>query len=376
MPRSLVSAASLTLLLMWNCGKESTAVDPVVAVVVTPTIISLGPKEPRQLVATVQLASGDTLQHAAIYWSADNEAVARVSQSGVVTATGDGTVQVRATVAGVSGAAAVVVQNVLRDVIIYLTGEFGQPDEISIVSPDGTARRRLTIDQLGYATLAISPNGRRIAFARLVNGAWGLFLMNADGGAASLLIQREFAGSPAWSPDGSQIAFRSDNDSPVGTYSRIFVINVDGTGLHQVPPDSSHSGDDGPAWSPDGTRIAFTRGGKLQVVNADGTGLTPLPNDEGATSPAWSPDGTRLAYQSQEGDIFVRNADGSNPVQLTTTTVWETAARWSPDSRRLVFERVIGGTQLFIINADGTGEVRLSTGSLASDEGPSWSPLP
>ena len=295
MPRSLVSAASLTLLLMWNCGKESTAVDPVVAVVVTPTIISLGPKEPRQLVATVQLASGDTLQHAAIYWSADNEAVARVSQSGVVTATGDGTVQVRATVAGVSGAAAVVVQNVLRDVIIYLTGEFGQPDEISIVSPDGTARRRLTIDQLGYATLAISPNGRRIAFARLVNGAWGLFLMNADGGAASLLIQREFAGSPAWSPDGSQIAFRSDNDSPVGTYSRIFVINVDGTGLHQVPPDSSHSGDDGPAWSPDGTRIAFTRGGKLQVVNADGTGLTPLPNDEGATSPAWSPDGTRLA---------------------------------------------------------------------------------
>src|SRR5882762_4615981 len=94
MPRSLVSAALLTLLLMWNYGKESTAVDPVVAVVVTPTIISLGPKERRQVGCNRSArerrhspAHGDILV-------VRQRGGCKGSQAGVVTATGDGTLQV------------------------------------------------------------------------------------------------------------------------------------------------------------------------------------------------------------------------------------------------------------------------------------------
>ena len=72
----------------------------------------------------------------------------------------------------------------------------------------------------------------------------------------------------------------------------------------------------------------------------------------------------------------MRNADGSNPVQLTTAAEQEDLPRWSPDSRKIVFDRIINGSSLFIINADGTGEIRLSAAATASEAWPNWSPVP
>ena len=271
--------------------------------------------------------------------------------------------------------------SVLKGEIVYSSDQFGA-SELMAVRPDGSERRRLTTDGRGYLAPDISPDGRRIAFVRPENGRFVVYVMNADGSGVIQLVERSsFDGSPAWSPDGAQIAFRSENPGPFGSYGRIFLVNVDGTGLHQLTPEVSPGDyvyDDGARWSPDGSRILFTRNGALHVINRDGTGLaslTPLATDDRSWYPDWSPDGSHIAYGSLSAsqNLRVRNADGSNPTTLTTGSAQENNPKWSPDSRRLVFCRAVNGVfQLFVINADGTGEHRLS-GSAASECPASWS---
>jgi len=274
----------------------------------------------------------------------------------------------------------------LANLILFATEEFGVPPQLSVVSPNGSGRRRLTTDGQEYGMPAISPDGQRIAFTRFtpeVNG-FTIFVMNADGTGQTPVIHRSpyFDGEPVWSPDGNQLAFSSWKDGPFGPYPRIFVVNIDGTGLRQLSPDVDdnfeYAADFGVSWSPDGTRIVFTRNGTLQVINVDGSGFTALPNEDGAQTPWWSPDGTRIAYASGNpfGDIRIRNADGSNMVVVTTNPAQEFSPRWSPDGRQLVFVRVGDDfiTQLYTINVDGSGESRLSTGSGFSEYSPDWGP--
>jgi len=294
-----------------------------------------------------------------------------------------GTNALSASVSSSSGVASVTftatshAEQVLRDVIIYTTEGFGSAD-VAIVRPDGSCRRRLTHGDAPYSGPAISPDGRRIVVARY-NGAWNsIYLMQADGSGLTKLVGRsDFDVAPAWSPDGGKIAFGSNNPGPFGAYGRIYVIGADGTGLRQVTPETpDYTYDAGPTWSPDGTRIAFSRTGRLYVINADGTGLTPLA--QGAEYPAWSPDGAHIAYGTSGGGraLFVVNADGSNPMSLTTDTLQKGMPRWSPDGQRLVFYRVVGTTsQLFTIGADGSGEARLSAATV-NEDWPNWSPLP
>ena len=275
--------------------------------------------------------------------------------------------------------------SVLGGVIIFSTLEFGGLSQLAVMQPDGSGRRRLTNDDHGYIYAAISPDGRRIVFNRFTpdDHSEGIFLMNADGSGQALLVNRSpiFDGEPAWSPDGSQIAFTSYIDGPFGAFGRIFIINVDGTGLRQVTPDvdpNDYKFDGGASWSPDGIRLVFTRSGLLHVINADGTGFTPLPNEDAAQNPSWSPDGRHIAYQALDapGDIRMRDADGSNPVTISNTPEQQGWPRWSPDSRRIVFNRVVGGEfRLLVINVDGSGETRLSFGA-SEDVLPSWSPFP
>jgi len=352
------------------------------AVAITPTDAKLAPADTRQFTATVRTTNGSVLSKAAVRWSSADPAVATVTSTGQVTALDNGAAQIRAVFGGDTARAQVrVADRVLRNAIVYSTDEFGVEPEFAVVKPDGTRRRRLTTDQIGYRSPDISPDGRQIAFAAPVS----IFVIAVDVRGLTEGGYREvFSGfeggpaSPAWSPEGTRIAFSAARQGPFSRAGRILIVNADGTGLRQVSPDdpdpSLATSDDGPTWSPDGTRLIFTRNGVLHVINVDGTGLTPLPNEDGSSSPDWSPDGTRVAYASPAGGIRIRNADGSNLV--TVTTGEDSHPRWSPDSRQLVFVRVVAGkSQLFIVNADGSGATQLSTGT-GQEVDPSWSPVP
>src|SRR5712691_2659433 len=326
------------------CTSDSPTGVPAIRIDVAPSPVTLETDETRQLAATVRSTSGTVIDHATVTWSSTSALVANVTQAGLVTAVGKGTTQIQATFTNVTGSAVVTVNNatVLRNVILYATEEFGL-SELAVVKPDGTGRRRLTTDQFGYFMPDISRDGRHIAFA----GPGGIYAMNADGTGTTLVVSRgsSIDATPAWSPDGAQIAFRSMVDGPFGSAGRIFVVNVDGTGLRQLSPDV-----------PDPTVVYYF--------------------DD---SPTWSPDGTHIAYTSfiNTRDVFVSNADGSNPVRVTSAPEQENNPRWSPDSHRLVFCRVLTGFfQLFTINADGTGETRLSANPNTFECSPSWSPVP
>jgi Tol biopolymer transport system component len=111
--------------------------------------------------------------------------------------------------------------------------------------------------------------------------------MNADGSDKTFLAQistaqEPLSSDPVWSPDGSKVAFRRFNG--LDDFD-IWVMYADGSGQRRIASGGF------PAWSPDSKRLTFyTSSGGLATVNADGSGLTLLPNnkDEGGT--AWAPD--------------------------------------------------------------------------------------
>jgi len=151
---------------------------------------------------------------------------------------------------------------------------------------------------------------------------------------------------PDWSPDGQQIVFTSHdvNDNAMNSVTaEIYVMNADGTG---APTRLTYNAEEerAPAWSPDGTRIAFmcrrglpAPGAVLQtfeicVMNADGSGQLKLTtNTVNELTPSWSPDGQQIAFHrlvSGRFQIWLMNADGTGLAQLTNTVGINAFANW------------------------------------------------
>jgi Tol biopolymer transport system component len=264
----------------------------------------------------------------------------------------------------------------LSNAIIYTSEQFGLP-EVMAMRPDGSRRERLTIDQVAYSAPAVSPDGQSIAVATYIGGAWnGIYLLDRFGKSRTKIVgNSNGCGSPAWSPDGTKLAFVGVLPGPYGAYGRIFIVNRDGTGLRQVSPEvaaTDYQFDGAPSWAPDGTRLTFSRSGVLYLINADGSGL--ISTGVSGADPAWSPDGTQIAYGSINGGndgLFVM--DGSFVSRrLTTPVVADQMPRWSPNGNQLVFDRVESNVfQIYKVGADGTGVTKLST--VPQSEGfPSW----
>ncbi len=228
---------------------------------------------------------------------------------------------------------------------------------------------------------------KQLAVVASADGNDEIFIVNSNGtGLTRLTTNSVSDGDPAWSPDGSKIAFRSARD---GNHE-IYVMNADGSNPARLTSNSA--ADYQPTWSPDGSRIAFVseRDGnaEIYVMNAaDGSNPVRLTTDVGTPAfdgdPAWSPDGSKIAFWSRRdgnGEIYVMNPDGLNVTRLTTNAVDDLQPAWSPDGSRLVFSRFTGcdsysgfcDYDLFVMNADGSGAVQRTSGS--SDNDPAWSP--
>jgi TolB protein len=256
----------------------------------------------------------------------------------------------------------------------------GATPDIYSVMPNGRSLHRLTTDPDADICQAYSADGKEITFCRgsETTGVYEIWTMKQNGKkqtqVTSLGMRSLF---PDFSPDSTKIAFMSGLNFNFDLYS-VDLATGDVTRLTNSP------GLDGfPVYSPDGSKIAFVsaRSGRPQVwvMNADGSDPVQLTTDPAPKGqvPDWSPDGSQIAYQSAatgNGDIYVMSADGSNQTRLTFTAQNEFGTSWSPDGGQIAFVRVLGPNvadrAIFVMNADGSGEYELAPGTRV----PAWQP--
>jgi TolB protein len=237
--------------------------------------------------------------------------------------------------------------------------------------------RRLTRDPAEEFDPAWSPDGTKIAFSRFEGRWYQIYVMNADGTDPVQITHGDNSASDAaWSPDGRRIAFTRCSAGSCD----IYVMNADGGGEERLT-HGERPGEQDPTWSPDGRRIAFTDIGGIVVMNADGqdwTWLTDGPADD--SNPDWSPNVPQIAFDGSRGlwngDIYLVSPDGSPMTNLTDSPPLDSNPSWSPDGRSIAFMRKRNRhvqARLFVMDADGSSQTNLRAIGDAYSR-PSWSP--
>lgn len=216
----------------------------------------------------------------------------------------------------------------------------------------------------------------RIAYVTKSGNRFNLWIADSDGeNAQSALASNEPIISPAWSPNGQQVAYVSfESRKPV-----VYVHDVS-TGKRRLIANFRGS-NSAPAWSPDGRSLAVTLsrdgGSQLYTIDAHGGDPRRLTQSSGIdTEPVYSPDGKYIYFTSDRGgapQIYRMPAGGGSPERVTFTGSYNVSPAVSPDGRWLAFiSRINGQFKLHLMEL-ATGTVTAITDTTA-DESPSFAP--
>jgi serine/threonine protein kinase/Tol biopolymer transport system component len=200
---------------------------------------------------------------------------------------------------------------------------------------------------------SLSPTGELFVYVKADQGDLDIFLQRPGGAPRNLTADSPADDTePAFSPDGNQIAFRSEREG-----GGIFLMGATGESVRRLT-DAGYD----PAWSPDGKQIVFStepgddprtwsehsRLWKVDIASNQRT-LVAGPSDVDGVQPSWSPNGHRLAYWSVpagggQRTVWTIPAGGGTPVRVTNDTFYNWSPAWAPDGRSLYFASDRGGS--------------------------------
>jgi Tol biopolymer transport system component len=248
---------------------------------------------------------------------------------------------------------------------------------------DGSGRKTITPGTL----LAPPRAGKMVYVAETDGGGIGVYVANIDG---SNRITFASYSSPsaldrlpiALAPDGNRLIFIAAG----GFNDTLKISSIDGSNGIVLGLTSERY----VAFSPDGSRVAFYQenakesGYRLVLAQTDGSHSTPITPRIEAGMPlqiSWSPDGTRLLFaaedssdlESSTSDLFVINADGTGMQNLTNDSLDQICGTWSPDGSKIAYTQGPGTYDLWIMNADGSGRKVLVGGTTGAEFYPEWS---
>lgn len=243
-----------------------------------------------------------------------------------------------------------------RGKIAYSVETGGRPEDkfVYVMNADGTGAKQLLTNA---SSPAFSPDGTLIAYYHWNDG---IYVANADGTQPRKIVGETNAKYLEWSHDGKSIAFSSQ---PGGKGNiNIDVVLSNGGGRRSVVIGGSI-----PSWSPDDKEIVFQtcRGADCGIYRVGILGGEPvrIVGDLGGT-PVWSPDGKKVAYHAdtdQVKQLFVVNADGTGRRQITSGADIHVDPQWSPDGNYIFYRSPEGGSwAIWRVAADGASPTRIA----------------
>ncbi|WP_141323751.1 LpqB family beta-propeller domain-containing protein [Myxococcus sp. AB025B] len=254
----------------------------------------------------------------------------------------------------------------------------GNNRDIAVADWDGG--NAVTLTKGGINILpSLSQDGAQVAYTSYRKNRPDLWVQRPGGDARMVVSDGQMITGGAFSPDGKRLAYSQAE----GESAQIYVANADGSGAKAVT-DTPYGLNTSPTWSPDGKRIAFVsnRGGSPQiyVMGADGSGVRRLTFQGNYNqTPDWSPRGDLIVFTARDErnafDLFTIHVETGKVTRLTQDQGNNEEPAFSPNGRLVLFSSTrAGGTQLFVMTADGNNQLplRAEKGTLLT---PDWAPL-